>query len=94
MFTCECTCIRHAHAGVAERDTRAEPHNIHTVFSTECSPYFDWQSVGLVHSHRKVGMPGRITRLMACDEAKLANYKVVVAERAGRGAHPVVLLRP
>jgi len=28
--------------------------SIHTVFSAECTPYFDWQSLGLVRSHRLV----------------------------------------
>jgi hypothetical protein len=28
--------------------------SIHTVFSAECTPYFDWQSLALVRSHRLV----------------------------------------
>lgn len=42
------------------------PGTVHTVFSTECSPYFDWQSIGVAHTHRLVGQPGPITRLSAC----------------------------
>ena len=41
---------------------------MHTIFSTECNAYFDWQSLGLMHSHRAVGQKGGFTRLMACDE--------------------------
>ena len=41
--------------------------SMHTVFSTECTSYFDWQSVGLFYSHQEVLQPGYITRLMACD---------------------------
>jgi hypothetical protein len=41
---------------------------VHTIFSTECNRYFDWQSLGLVHSARTVGQKGPITRLMACNE--------------------------
>ena len=41
---------------------------LHTVFSTECNPYFDWQSLGLMYSHRKVQQMGGFTRLMACDK--------------------------
>ena len=41
--------------------------SIHTVFSTECTSFFDWQSVGLFYSHQEVLQPGYITRLMACD---------------------------
>lgn len=35
---------------------------LHTVFGAECSPYMDWQSVAVVYSHRKAGVPGPITR--------------------------------
>ena len=33
--------------------------SIHTVFSAECTPYFDWQSLALVRSHRLVVAPVR-----------------------------------
>jgi len=39
----------------------------HTIFSTECNTYFDWQSLGLYYSFKKVKQEGAITRLMACD---------------------------
>ncbi|XP_075498792.1 peptidyl serine alpha-galactosyltransferase-like [Primulina tabacum] len=48
---------------------------IHTIFSTECSPYFDWQTVGLVHSFHLSGQPGNITRLLSCTEEDLKQYK-------------------
>ncbi|CAN6449215.1 unnamed protein product [Victoria cruziana] len=48
---------------------------IHTVFSTECSPYFDWQTVGLMHSFHLSGQPGNITRLLSCTEEDLVKYK-------------------
>lgn len=48
---------------------------IHTIFSTECSPYFDWQTVGLVHSFYLSGQPGNITRLLSCTEEDLKQYK-------------------
>ncbi|KMT17462.1 hypothetical protein BVRB_2g038000 [Beta vulgaris subsp. vulgaris] len=48
---------------------------IHTVFSTECTPYFDWQTVGLMHSFRLSGQPGNITRLLSCTDEELKNYK-------------------
>jgi len=41
--------------------------SMHTVFSTECTSFFDWQSLGLFYSHQEVLQPGYITRLMACD---------------------------
>ncbi|KAL7105501.1 hypothetical protein ACP275_07G049500 [Erythranthe tilingii] len=54
----------------------AKPHpKIHTLFSTECTPYFDWQTVGLVHSFHKSGQPGEITRLLSCTDEDLNSYK-------------------
>ncbi|XP_047176831.1 peptidyl serine alpha-galactosyltransferase-like isoform X1 [Vigna umbellata] len=55
-------------------DTRPYP-KIHTVFSTECTPYFDWQTVGLMHSFRLSGQPGNISRLLSCSDADLKLYK-------------------
>lgn len=48
---------------------------IHTIFSTECSSYFDWQTVGLVHSFYQSGQPGNITRLLSCTDEDLKQYK-------------------
>ena len=42
-----------------------EPMRMHTVFGAECNHYFDWQSIGVVYSHRKAGVPGPITRCAA-----------------------------
>lgn len=47
---------------------------IHTIFSTECIPYFDWQTVGLVHSFHLSGQPGNITRLLSCTDEDLRQY--------------------
>ncbi|XP_027358629.1 peptidyl serine alpha-galactosyltransferase-like [Abrus precatorius] len=53
-----------------------KPHpKIHTVFSTECSTYFDWQTVGLMHSFRMSRQPGNITRLLSCSDEDLRQYK-------------------
>lgn len=48
---------------------------IHTIFSTECIPYFDWQTVGLMHSFHLSGQPGNITRLLSCSDEDLKLYK-------------------
>ncbi|CAM9000015.1 unnamed protein product [Rhodiola kirilowii] len=48
---------------------------IHTVFSTECSTYFDWQTVGLMHSFNLSGQPGNITRLLSCTDEDLKKYR-------------------
>lgn len=47
---------------------------MHTIFSTECTPYFDWQTVGLVHSFHLSGQPGNITRLLSCKDEDLKQY--------------------
>ncbi|MGE0449972.1 MAG: hypothetical protein AB7Q29_10365 [Vicinamibacterales bacterium] len=41
----------------------------HYIFSTEGTAFHDWQSEVLVHSHRRSGLGGRITRLVSCDAA-------------------------
>ncbi|KAF2316521.1 hypothetical protein GH714_041862 [Hevea brasiliensis] len=56
-------------------DEPQKPHpKIHTIFSTECTPYFDWQTVGLVHSFHLSGQPGNITRLLSCTDEDLKRY--------------------
>ncbi|WJX70916.1 Peptidyl serine alpha-galactosyltransferase [Trifolium repens] len=55
-------------------DGKAHP-KIHTVFSTECTTYFDWQTVGLMHSFHLSGQPGNITRLLSCNDEDLRKYK-------------------
>lgn len=57
-------------------DGAGKPHpKIHTIFSTECTPYFDWQTVGLMHSFHRSGQPGNITRLLSCSDEDLRQYK-------------------
>ncbi|KAG5512800.1 hypothetical protein RHGRI_038747 [Rhododendron griersonianum] len=46
-----------------------------TPFFPECTPYFDWQTVGLIHSFYTSGQPGNITRLLSCTDEDLKNYK-------------------
>jgi len=56
-------------------ETESRHPKIHTLFSTECTPYFDWQTVGLVHSFNMSGQPGNITRLLSCTDEDLKQYK-------------------
>lgn len=44
------------------------------VFCAECTNNFDYKSLGAYWSHAVSGMPGGITRLMACDDNQLRNY--------------------
>ncbi|KAK3166261.1 hypothetical protein QOZ80_1AG0043470 [Eleusine coracana subsp. coracana] len=59
---------------VSSKSTNTHP-KIHTLFSTECSSYFDWQTVGLMHSFRLSRQSGNITRLLSCTDEDLKNYK-------------------
>ncbi|XP_022154175.1 peptidyl serine alpha-galactosyltransferase [Momordica charantia] len=59
---------------VFDEPNKSHP-KIHTLFSTECTPYFDWQTVGLMHSFRLSGQPGNITRLLSCTSEDLKEYK-------------------
>ncbi|GJM92158.1 hypothetical protein PR202_ga08593 [Eleusine coracana subsp. coracana] len=52
-----------------------EGQRLHTLFSVECGDYFDWQSVGLLHSLRKARQPGGVTRLLSCTEDQLSSYR-------------------
>ena len=46
-----------------------EKHDIHTIFSTDCTPYQDWQTLVLFHSAVIVGQKGPITRIASgCDD--------------------------
>lgn len=51
------------------------PYRIHTLFSVECQNYFDWQTVGLMHSFRKAQQPGPVTRLLSCTEEEKKTYR-------------------
>ncbi|XP_068650199.1 peptidyl serine alpha-galactosyltransferase [Aristolochia californica] len=61
--------------GVVGQEAQKAPWRIHTLFSVECQNYFDWQTVGLVHSFKKARQPGPITRLLSCTEEEKKNYK-------------------
>ena len=51
------------------------PYRMHTLFSVECQNYFDWQTVGLIHSYRKAKQPGPITRLLSCTDEEKKTYR-------------------
>lgn len=60
--------------GQSERVQEA-PWRIHTLFSVECQNYFDWQTVGLMHSFKKARQSGPITRLLSCTEEEKRSYR-------------------
>ena len=50
-----------------------QQEQFHVIFSTDCTPYQDWQTIVLFHSAVVVGQKGPITRIASgCDEAKKA----------------------
>lgn len=57
------------------QDMPKAPWRMHTLFSVECRDYFDWQTVGLMHSLKKSGQPGPVTRLLSCTDEHLLTYK-------------------
>ena len=73
--------MRDAEGSVGRRLTQTpaaehrEVDDYHYVFSADCKPYMDWQSVALYRSWQNVGSPGMITRLLSCDERMLASYE-------------------
>lgn len=50
------------------------PGGMVTVFAAECNDYMTWQSVTVVYTHRKMGVPGPIIRILTCDEQALKDY--------------------
>lgn len=57
------------------QEEKKETWRIHTLFSVECQNYFDWQTVGLMHSYKKAQQPGPITRLLSCTDEEKKNYR-------------------
>ncbi|CAL5222328.1 g4674 [Coccomyxa viridis] len=53
----------------------ASRESIHTVVTTECTPYFDWQVLGLWYSFKRAKQPGKLTRLLSCTEEQLHTYR-------------------
>lgn len=48
-------------------------YDMHVIFSTDCTPYQDWQTIVLFHSAVTVGQEGPITRIASgCNDAKKA----------------------
>lgn len=68
-------CMLLVALGSGQKSVIEAPYRLHTLFSVECQNYFDWQTVGLVHSFKKAGQPGPITRLLSCTDDELKVYK-------------------
>ncbi|GMH43508.1 hypothetical protein BSKO_11430 [Bryopsis sp. KO-2023] len=57
-----------------EDDDDVIPGAIHTIISTECTPYFSFQTLALAYTHRAVGQPGPLTRILSCEPEDLAEF--------------------
>lgn len=64
--------VRRAPADEDKNEEGKHPSNMHTVFLGDCTPYFQWMSMGMFYSHKKSGQPGPITRVMCCTEEQEA----------------------
>ena len=47
---------------------KREVDDYHYIFSADCKPYMEWQSVAVYYSWVAAGSPGAITRLLGCDD--------------------------
>ena len=68
--------------------------SLHTVFCAECTSNFDWKSAGVYYTHRVSGMPGKITRLLACTDAQKAVYPKSGLEMGPTFVHPNYVNNP
>ena len=66
--------VNHANKDVHEvvaAEQEEGKDEIHVIFSTDCTPYQDWQTLTLFHSATVVGQKGPITRIASgCDDDK------------------------
>lgn len=67
---------------------------VHTVFCAECTTNFDWKSAGVYHTHRVSGMPGKVTRLLACSDEQLKVYPKKSLEMGPTFVHPNYINNP
>lgn len=68
--------------------------DLHTVFCAECTANFDWKSAGVFYTHRTSGMPGKITRLLACTEDQKRVYPKDSLEMGPTFVHPNYVNNP
>lgn len=55
--------------------------DIHVIFSTDCTPFQDWQTLLVFHSAKAVGQQGAITRIASgCDEEKKIQLTALYAK--------------
>lgn len=52
-----------------------EIDDYHYVFSADCQPYMTWQARALYDSWKRIGSPGRITRVLSCTAEEYATYE-------------------
>lgn len=57
--------------GLEETIPTASPDDVYVIFSTDCTPYQDWQTLVLFHSAKRVRQKGHVIRIASgCSEEK------------------------
>ena len=95
-FTAGRRCTLTAGRRTPARDARVRTSKLmyaprggtHTVFSTGCSSYFDWQSAGLAYSHRRVNQRGPLTRLLSSCEDEAHRARALATPGTSFHEHP------
>lgn len=60
-----------SHDRLNDHEEKIDYNTVHIIFSTDCMPYQDWQSLVLFHSAQRVGHRGSITRIACgCNQKK------------------------
>ncbi|KAK9837510.1 hypothetical protein WJX81_007648 [Elliptochloris bilobata] len=69
----------HLQFATAETPSNASVAVVHTVITTECLQFYEWQVIGLAYSWRRAGQPGPLTRLLSCTTENLQGYRATDA---------------
>jgi hypothetical protein len=67
---------------------------VHVAFLTDCTMYSDWMSLGMIFSFKMSGQPGKLTRVMCCSEAEMAQYPKVMLEEVETHVAPSFSIHP
>eukprot|EP01121_Diplochlamys_sp_Union-15-3_P002797 TRINITY_DN1260_c0_g1_i4.p1 TRINITY_DN1260_c0_g1~~TRINITY_DN1260_c0_g1_i4.p1 ORF type:complete len:389 (+),score=38.42 TRINITY_DN1260_c0_g1_i4:20-1186(+) len=66
---------------VCNHNTAVEKkYKLHHVFTTDCSEFHDWQSVGMIESWLNLNKPHNLTRIISCDEHPLPDRIIRMKE--------------
>ena len=73
--------IKNSHPAVEKQSHAPTEAEVHVIFSTDCTPFQDWQSLTIFHSALAVGQIGPITRIASgCDDEKKLKLSALYKE--------------